>query len=151
MQFHESTFDRRTVVKSAGVAAAAVALAGCSTYGDDPDAPATSAAPAQPSGPANASGSGPANALVKTADVPVGGGVIVGDTVVTQPTAGQFKGMSSTCTHAGCKVSSIESGKIVCPCHGSKFNLDGSVSQAPAQQPLAAKNVRVEGDSVVLG
>ncbi|MET8655320.1 Rieske (2Fe-2S) protein, partial [Nocardia aurea] len=85
---------RRTVVAGAGILAAATALTACSTYGETATPPpATAAPPAQPGGPDNA--------LAKTADIPVGGGVIVGGTVVTQPTAGTFVGLDSTCTHAG--------------------------------------------------
>ncbi len=66
-------------------------------------------------------------ALTKTGDVPVGSGVIVGKTVVTQPTAGEFKAFSAVCTHSGCLVNKVADGTIDCPCHGSKFSLDGQV------------------------
>jgi Rieske Fe-S protein len=88
---------------------------------------------------------------VKTSDVPVGSGVIVDDIVVTQPSAGVFKAFSAKCTHAGCMVNKVADGTIDCPCHGSKFNLDGSVANGPAATPLGAKRVVVEGDSIVLG
>jgi Rieske Fe-S protein len=83
--------------------------------------------------------------------VPVGSGVIVDEVVVTQPTAGVFKGFSATCTHAGCTVREVAGGTINCPCHGSKFNLDGTVANGPAARPLEAKTVSVQGDSIVLG
>jgi Rieske Fe-S protein len=134
----------------AGLAACAAAIAACTTYGKKPAA-SSSPAPAQnPSGGAPAPGA-PANAVAKTSEVPVGSGVIVGDVVITQPSGGQFRGFSTTCTHAGCAVSEVQGGKISCPCHGSQFNLDGSVAQGPASQPLAAKTVTVQGDSIVLG
>ncbi|MFF0542354.1 ubiquinol-cytochrome c reductase iron-sulfur subunit [Nocardia thailandica] len=134
----ELTVDRRqVVVGAAGVAAvAALAVAGCSSGGG----PAESTQAAQPG-----------DALVKTAEVPVGGGVIVGDTVVTQPAAGQFVGLDTVCTHAGCKVAKVANGEVICPCHGSRFGLDGRVVAGPAQAPLKTKPVRVSGDSVVAG
>ena len=89
--------------------------------------------------------------MTTVAEVPVGSGVIVGDIVVTQPTAGAFAGLSSVCPHAGCNVNKIVDGAIVCPCHGSRFNLDGSVAKGPATEPLEARAVVVEGDSIVLG
>ncbi|WP_425295443.1 ubiquinol-cytochrome c reductase iron-sulfur subunit [Nocardia abscessus] len=93
----------------------------------------------------------PAHALAATADIPVGGGVIVGDTVVTQPSPGSFVGLSSVCTHAGCKLASVSGGTINCACHGSKFALDGSVAKGPATEPLSPRTIRVNGDSVFAG
>jgi Rieske Fe-S protein len=75
----------------------------------------------------------------------------VGDVVVTQPSAGVFKGFSATCTHKGCTVDKVADGTIDCPCHGSKFNLDGSVAHGPAQKPLQVEAITVQGDSIVLG
>ncbi len=134
--------SRRTVVVGMGVAAATVTLAACSTDNTQESTPTASR-------PAN--DSGPVNAIAKTGDIPVGSGAIVGDVVVTQATAGDFKGFSTACTHAGCKVTSVADGAINCPCHGSKFNLDGSVATGPANRPLDSTPVKVEGDSIVLG
>ncbi|MGW4327154.1 Rieske (2Fe-2S) protein [Nocardia sp. NPDC004573] len=147
------TFDeqlrtrRRVVIAGAGIAAAA-AVTACTAYGKGDSAPETaSTAP----GDRPIEADRPANALAETADIPVGGGVIVGDTVVTQPTAGTFVGLSSVCTHAGCKVATVSGGTINCVCHGSKFALDGTVVGGPATRPLAPKSVRVAGGSVVAG
>lgn len=137
MTVHDFSLDRRAVVVGAGALAAAATLSACGSSEQSASAPAA-ADPGAPDG-----------ALAKVAEVPVGGGVIVGDTVVTQPTAGNFVGLSSTCTHAGCKVATVARGTINCPCHGSRFELDGSVRGGPANEPLAAKPVRVEGDSIV--
>ena len=94
-----------------------------------------------------------ADALATTSSIPVGGGTVFADkdVVVTQPTAGEFKAFSATCTHQGCKVKSVADGVIVCPCHGSKFAIaDGAVTAGPAKSPLPEKSVSVEGDSIVL-
>jgi Rieske Fe-S protein len=96
----------------------------------------------------------PGTGLVATSDVPVGGGVILSGpgVVVTQPTEGQFKAFSSTCTHAGCTVSQVSGGEIVCPCHGSRFSItDGSVDGGPAPSPLPTVAVQVKGGQVVAG
>lgn len=133
---------RRAVIVSAGLGALATAAVACSSRDDTSAASSSKVAttPAQNAG-----------ALTKTADVPVGSGVILGDVVVTQPTAGVFKGFSSVCPHAGCNVSKITDGKIVCPCHNSEFNLDGSVAQGPAKEPLTTTAISVRGDSIVAG
>lgn len=133
--------DRRTVIVGTGLGAmaAAVAVAACSS-------PSTTSA-SEPAS-SEAAGSGP---LTATTAVPVGSGIIVDDLVVTQPTAGVFKGFSAACPHAGCNVSKVTDGKIICPCHGSAFNLDGSVDKGPATKPLESKTISVQGDSIVAG
>jgi Rieske Fe-S protein len=145
----EFRIPRQKMIFGAGLGLAAAALGACTTYGKKPEASGdtatTGAAPA-PDGQ-----TAPAKAIAKTADVPVGSGVIVDEVVVTQPTAGVFKGFSATCTHAGCTVKNVANGTINCPCHGSKFNLDGTVANGPAARPLEAKTVSVQGDSIVLG
>jgi Rieske Fe-S protein len=149
MNLDEIKQPRRNVIAGAGLGLAATALTACSTYGKKPEATAATSAPAETSGAPGAPT--PGAVLTKTADVPVGSGVIVDGTVVTQPTAGVFKGFSTVCPHKGCDVSKIENGTIDCPCHGSKFSLDGAVVQGPAKEPLKAKAVSVQGDSIVAG
>jgi len=90
--------------------------------------------------------------LGPVSDVPVGGGKVFTDAkvVVTQPTAGQFKGFSAVCTHQGNIVGSVQDGQIVCPFHNSHFKItDGSVASGPAPTPLPAVNVAVEGSNIV--
>ena len=139
---------RAVVVAGAGGVAAAGLLTACGG-GSTATSPGT-AAPAAPA-PSAASGSG--QALASTSSIPVGGGKVFADkdVVVTQPAPGEFKAFSATCTHMGCKVKDVENGLIACPCHGSRFAIaDGSVAHGPAQKPLPAKQVAVEGDSIVL-
>ena len=88
--------------------------------------------------------------IASAADVPVGGGLILAQqsVVITQPTKGEFKGFSSTCTHMGCTVGSV-SDTINCPCHGSMFSIeDGSVAGGPATSGLPAKELVVK-DGVI--
>jgi nitrite reductase/ring-hydroxylating ferredoxin subunit len=142
--------SRRAVIKHAGLAAAALAgLSACTNYGApgtaEPSPAATSAG-----GGASESAGGQAGGLAKTSDIPVGSGKIFADaqTVITQPTAGQFKAFTSICTHQQCPVAEVTD-TINCKCHGSKFSItDGSVVNPPAPSPLAAKTVTVNGDQI---
>ena len=146
---HAPSLSRRTVIKHAGLAAAAVAgLSGCTNYG----APGT----AEPSGAATSASGGAssqaAGLIAKAADIPVGSGTIFPEaqTVITQPTSGNFKAFTSICTHQQCQVADVTD-TINCKCHGSKFSItDGSVVNPPAPTPLAAKKVTVEGDTVAV-
>jgi Rieske Fe-S protein len=86
--------------------------------------------------------------------VAVGGGQVYPDhkDVVTQPTAGDFKGFTAICTHQGCTVASVSGGRITCPCHGSQYSItDGSVLQGPARGALAPVTVSVAGTNIELG
>ncbi|MBC8320358.1 MAG: Rieske (2Fe-2S) protein [Bacteroidetes bacterium] len=44
--------------------------------------------------------------------------------------------LSNLCPHLGCSISKLEEGKLICPCHGSSFNLDGEVLTGPAINAL---------------
>jgi nitrite reductase/ring-hydroxylating ferredoxin subunit len=107
--------------------------------------PARSAGTAAPAG----------TRLIAADDVPVGGGVILPDhqMVVTQPTAGEFKGFSFVCTHAGCPVNEVKDGEIRCPCHGSHFSIATGAPRpgSPATRPLGTRPVRHQDGEVMAG
>ena len=131
-----SGFSRRTVLGgTAALGVGAPLLAACGS--DD-------------SGSSDAKVPDPGTVLTTTADVPVGGGVILAKDglVVTQPEAGTFKAFSSKCTHQGCQVTKVSS-TIDCPCHLSKFSIvDGSPESGPARSPLPETAVKVDGDNI---
>ncbi|CAL9393097.1 Cytochrome b6-f complex iron-sulfur subunit [Streptomyces sp. enrichment culture] len=128
---------RRTVLLASGAAAL---TAGCGSDGDgdgDRESPDTEGSPGQ--------------ALLPVADVPVGGGRILGaeEIVVTQPEEGRFKAFSAICTHQRCLVSEVADGTINCPCHGSRFRVaDGSVERGPATRPLPEERITVDGNTI---
>jgi Rieske Fe-S protein len=141
----QTGLTRRALVQTS-IVAAAVALAGCRTYGAN--------ARARVKAPAGSGGGTNGGAIAKTAEIPVGGGKIFdkANVVVTQPTAGRFVGLSAVCTHAGCTVASVSGGTINCACHGSKFHIaDGSVARGPAAQPLPAAKITISQGQVLLG
>ncbi len=49
---------------------------------------------------------------------------------------GKIRVLSSHCTHLGCIINKAENGKLVCPCHGSEFDLKGDAVKGPAYKPL---------------
>jgi len=60
--------------------------------------------------------------------------------------------MSAVCTHLGCLTAwKPELGIIACPCHGSKFNRDGTKIEGPAPRPLEwlKSTISDEGDLLV--
>ena len=56
-----------------------------------------------------------------------------------------FSALSLVCTHLGCTVETQLDG-FTCPCHGSRFDLQGKVRRGPAAKPLSALRVEVLPD-----
>lgn len=156
MDPESASLARRRVVVAAPLAGLA-ALAGCSSYGQTTASPAYGDDPPAAAAKASSKASPKAKKskpLAAAADIPVGGGKVfeAKKVVVTQPTEGEFKAFSAVCTHQGCTVGSVSNGTIVCPCHGSRFNItDGSVDTGPAQQPLPARKIKVQDGDLLLG
>jgi len=59
--------------------------------------------------------------------------------LVNRGTGNQFFSLSTRCTHQGCVVApfSTAAGASVCPCHGSRYAIDGAVTGGPALASLA--------------
>ena len=141
---------------------AVLAVAGCTSYGEDAAAVVSAQASRSAAEGANDAASGEddggseeqtTKSVAAVADVPVGGGLILKKqgVVLTQPTKGKIKAFSTACTHAGCAVTKINDGTINCPCHGSKFAIeDGAPTDGPAKTPLEKVSVTVKSKKVYL-
>jgi Rieske Fe-S protein len=89
--------------------------------------------------------------LARVDEVPVSGGLILTGPkiVLTRGPDGAIHGFSAVCTHQGCTVSTVSSGVITCPCHGSRFNAQsGAVIGGPAPRPLPPIAVVVRGSEI---
>jgi Rieske Fe-S protein len=65
--------------------------------------------------------------------------------------AAGFCALSSVCTHLGCMTRyQPDSARIVCPCHGSQFSLEGKVTGGPAPRPLRRLQLTVERGVLVV-
>ncbi len=137
--------SRRGVIASAVGVSAVAALSACSpevsnlTSTPEPEAPST----AEPV------------AVAKTSEIPIGSGkkfVVEGVPIlVTQPRAGEFRGFSAVCTHAGFVMTNVANSEIKCDNHGALYSADdGSVLSGPAPRALGKVTVTVEGDDVLV-
>ncbi|GAA0812203.1 Rieske (2Fe-2S) protein [Spirilliplanes yamanashiensis] len=126
----------------------AASLLGSCASGEDPGA-----ADGGADGKAGQQSAGSADRrlLTSTADVAVGGGKLLGQILVVQPTAGEFKAFSAVCPHRGARVSPPENGLITCYEHMSTFrDADGTVVSGPAVSGLTPIAVTVEGTAIYL-
>jgi len=127
------TVCRRTVLKGAAATSGVGLLTACGgaeQASGDPDAP-----------------------LLKLDEVPVGGAKNVtagnGDKViVTRPTEGEAVAFSAVCPHQGCTVAPDDE-QLSCPCHGSTFELDGTLRTGPAEKGLESYAVKVVDGQVL--
>lgn len=79
-------------------------------------------------------------------DIAVGAGAVLrvdGERcAVFRDDAGALHAVSARCTHLGCLVHSNDAERAwECPCHGSRFAVDGSVLQGPANKPLERRDL----------
>ena len=62
-----------------------------------------------------------------------------------------FYALSATCTHLGCLTAyKPELGIIACPCHGSKFQKNGTKIEGPAPKPLPWLRVWLSDDGELM-
>ncbi len=142
--------SRRSVMRGlmtiGGVVLVPGLLTAC-TSGDD-------AGSADTGGSADAAGAG---GTIPAADVAVGTAVVVKvgaeSVVVAQPAEGEFVAFNASCTHQGTTVEAGDGLTLTCPNHGSRFDAaaDAAVLTGPATQPLAAVDVTLDGEQLVLG
>ncbi|WP_461157005.1 Rieske (2Fe-2S) protein [Saccharopolyspora tripterygii] len=138
----DETRSRRSVLAAGGAVAGAAALSACGG-GDAPQPPANNPPPA-PAG----------QSLTPLASIPVGGAIPVRtadgrQAIVARPDQSAVAAFDAACTHKGCPVKPAGA-ELTCPCHGSVFDAaSGAVRKGPADRPLAAIPVRIEGDQVV--
>lgn len=59
---------------------------------------------------------------------------------------GETKVYSSHCTHLGCKIHEFRNGRLICPCHGSEYDLNGIPLKGPAFKPLPQIEAQISPD-----
>ena len=50
--------------------------------------------------------------------------------------SGYLNVLSARCSHLGCTIREVSNGQLLCPCHGSTFDLEGNPLRGPAIRPL---------------
>jgi len=88
---------------------------------------------------------------LKPADVKAGEFTAVpGHKVVLANTDKKISAFTDICTHRQCEMKPTAGEKtIVCTCHKSAFNLDGTVAKSPATKPLERYSIRVNDKGLI--
>lgn len=68
--------------------------------------------------------------------------------IIAHTSSDAIVALSDVCTHQGCTVQFNGTNGFVCPCHGSTFALDGTVTGGPAPSALAKYNTTLTGTSL---
>ena len=71
---------------------------------------------------------------------------------VTRTGTSTVVAVSRTCTHQGCTVllPGSPGATLDCPCHGSRFTVQGQVVNGPAARALPSYPARIEGANVIV-
>ncbi len=65
--------------------------------------------------------------------------------------AGGIYALSAVCTHLGCITRYVsDEGVIACPCHGSRFDLEGNVIHGPAPRALPWLEVKADATGALV-
>ena len=135
--------SRRAVLGAAVALTVPVTLTACTSAEPPPAPPRTPGTP-----PASASDP---LVLTATANVPLGGGIVVDGVLVTQPKPGTYRAFDATCPHRGLQVSPPRNGVITCAAHNSRFQeTDGSRLSGPTTGRLTRISVSVQGENIVI-
>lgn len=67
---------------------------------------------------------------------PAADGVTFARDVLLVKRGAEVRAFSSRCPHLGCRIARVEGEQLVCPCHGSRFALDGRRLSGPAAADL---------------
>jgi len=71
--------------------------------------------------------------------------------IVVANVGGRYRALGATCTHEGGPLyeGTIEDGAVMCPWHGSMFDLQSGAAVAPpAEDDVAVYDVRLEADEI---
>lgn len=81
-------------------------------------------------------------------DIPEG--VSFFDEVIICKKSDEEKAFSAKCTHLGCIINREIDGEPVCPCHGSRFDINGEPVRGPARKRLKQLELKKQNGSIII-
>ncbi|MEO8399627.1 MAG: Rieske (2Fe-2S) protein [Ignavibacteriaceae bacterium] len=86
----------------------------------------------------------------------VGNAVLVnfqsGSVLVDHLSSETYNALSSICTHQDCLITNFDSAsnEFVCTCHGSRFDINGKVTQGPANSSLQKYSTQFVNNQLII-
>ncbi len=74
-------------------------------------------------------------------------GISFSDDVIIHKRGNEITVFSARCSHLGCTINRFENNRLICPCHGSEYSVDGKVSKGPSSRPLKKLDYRIDPSS----
>lgn len=92
--------------------------------------------------------------MTKINDIPNNKGKIIsidGKNLAITKTAEGIKAFSTRCPHLGCEIEWNDTDNTWdCPCHGSRFQIDGTLKHGPAKRGLESVQIITQDDEIKL-
>lgn len=143
--------SRRGVMCGVAGLGAVGALSACGTAESSSGSDSSTATDSASTEGGSTGESGGGTGIAATADVPEGGGIVVDETVIVQPSADEFLAFSAVCPHQGAIVAAPDAeGTIICPRHQSAWSLGGELEEGPAEGNLSEVEITVEDGQIFL-
>ncbi len=81
---------------------------------------------------------------------PLREGIHFHEEAILQVEGQEIYALSARCPHLGCHINQLREEALYCPCHGSRFDLQGRRLSGPAQEDLKPLEVRAEGGQLLI-
>ncbi len=74
------------------------------------------------------------------------GSLVIGaqQLIVWKRAANDYRAFNNICTHSGCGIFTVLTNRLLCQCHGSEFNDEGTNVAGPAPTPLTRYPVTLD-------
>ena len=82
--------------------------------------------------------------------LPLEAGLSFHESVWVDSRAGNYRVIAAKCPHLGCTINQHRDDVLICPCHGSQFDLTGRIISGPANRDLTILPYRLIAETQTL-
>lgn len=74
-------------------------------------------------------------------------GISFYDEVIIHKKGDEISVFSARCSHLGCTINRHQNDRLICPCHGSEYSVEGLVLKGPSSRPLEKLHCEIDAAS----